>query len=340
MRKFALDMTKTKNSPRYFGALLAMLVMALLWIAGAGDAQARSPRGRDSTQRRTAATYGFDDLSAQSWLLVEASTGSELSSKSPDSIMYPASMTKIMTCLVAIESGHLRDTITIGADASRIISTTVHAGDRFILRNLLDEMMLESDNGAARAIADHLSRYGNFIEKMNRRARQLGMTNTHFANPHGLHDTQNYTTARDLMKLVRCAMQDTTFAAIVGNFQKDVPLVYPAGKVMHCKSTNKLLSRYEGANGIKTGYVRAAGGCLASAAKRGGIQLYLVVMKCSPVRARFDESAFLLNYGFEKARLLPISDSDRRTVPHPRVRRPSHLNTEVPPPPPRGKRRR
>lgn len=339
MRNFAPEMTKTKNSPRYFGAVLAVLVMVLLWTAGAGDAQARSPQGSDSTQRRSEATYGFDDLSAQSWLLVEARTGTILSSKSPDSIMYPASMTKVMTCLLAIESGRLRDTITINADATRLISTTVKTGDRFILRDLLDEMMLESDNGAAKAIADFLSYNGNFIDKMNKRARQLGMSNTHYANPHGLHDTQNYTTARDMIKLVQYAMQDTTFANIVGNFQKDVPLVYPAGKVMHCKNVNKLLSRYDGANGVKTGYVRAAGGCLASAAKRNGVQLYLVVMKCSPVRARFDESAFLLDYGFEKARLIPIRDNERRTVPHPRVRRPSKLNTEVPPPP-KGKKRK
>lgn len=313
---------------------MAFILMALMWW-GAGypsQASARSRTDSDTINRKATKTYGFDDLSAQSWLLVEGRTGRVLSEKSADSVMYPASMTKVMTCLLAVESGHLRDTVTIGADAARIISTTVRAGDKFILRDLLDEMMLESDNGAARAVADHLSRDGNFIDKMNARARKLGMTHTRYANPHGLFDSQNYTTARDMITLIRFAMKDTTFAAIVGNYQKDVPLVYPAGKVMHCKSTNKLLSRYEGAQGVKTGYIRAAGGCLASAAKRNGVQLYLVVMKCSPVRARFDESAFLLDYGFEKARLLPVNEQERKTVPYPRVRRPSNLNTEVPPP--------
>ena len=319
---------------------VAVTLMSLLWQGGSG-VQAKSPYSRraDSVQHKAQPQYGFDNLSAQSWLLIEARTGRVLSSKSPDSVMYPASITKIMTCVLAIESGRLNDTITITPKAARTESTTVQAGYTFRLRDLLDEMMLESDNGAAQAVADYLSTDERpFITQMNAKAKQLGMKNTHYANPHGLPNTNNYSTASDIMRLVQYAMSNRTFAAIVGSYEKTVPLIYPQGKVMRCRSTNKLLTRYEGANGVKTGYIRAAGGCLASAAKRNGIQLYLVLLKCSPVRARFDESAFLLDYGFDRARYISTIDTNP-SIPYPKVRRPRN-NSVIVPLPRKGKSRR
>jgi D-alanyl-D-alanine carboxypeptidase/D-alanyl-D-alanine carboxypeptidase (penicillin-binding protein 5/6) len=173
----------------------------------------------------------------------------------------------------------------------------VRLGEGYLLGDLLYEMMLQSDNDAAYALARHIGGDSiRFCEMMNEKAEYLGMTSTHFANPNGMPAPDNYSTASDLVRLARYAMRDSLFAAIVGTVERKVPMT--DGRHMDCYNTNQLLSTYEGCLGVKTGYTRQAGYCLASAATRNGRTLYCVLLNSRSLRTRFTESAILLDYGF------------------------------------------
>lgn len=240
----------------------------------------------------------LDSLTAEAWILVDDSLGLALSAKNAGQRMYPASLTKMMTCLLSLEHGEMADSIEITPDVCVTRDTRVKAGDRYLEGNLVREMMLVSDNVSACALAKHVG--GDtltFINMMNQKAEELGMSHTHFANPNGMPNDSNYSTARDLLTLVRYAMRDTAFASIVGTDSMDVPLL--DGRHLPCRNTNALLRSYDGCFGVKTGYTRKAGSCLAAAATRRGITLYLVLLKSGNNALRFTESAILLDYGFQ-----------------------------------------
>ena len=237
-------------------------------------------------------------ITADFWMLIEDSTGLVISERNADSLAYMASITKMMTCLLALEHGNLTDTIRITEDVYVAKDSRVRLGDGYVMRDLIDEMMLVRDNDAAYALAKHIG--GDtlkFCEMMNDKAISLGMGHTHFANPNGMPNNENYSTACDLIKLSRYCMQDSLFAQIVGTKEKDIPLI--DGRHMPCRNTNALLTTYEGCVGIKTGFTRQAGNCLASVATRDGITLYLVLLNSRSMSTRFTESAILLDYGFE-----------------------------------------
>lgn len=244
---------------------------------------------------------GFDKLStlsAESWMLIDDSTGMVISQKYANEPQYMASLTKMMTCLLALENGNMADTVEITKDVFISRNSRVRLGERYLLGNLIYEMMLQSDNDAAYAIAKHLA--GDtlkFCEIMNEKAAHIGMSNTHFANPNGMPNINNYSTACDLIRLARYSMRDSAFATVVGTAYKDVPLV--DGRHMACYNTNVLLNKYQGCIGIKTGFTRQAGNCLASAATRDGITLYLILLNSRSRSSRFNESAILLDYGFK-----------------------------------------
>ena len=136
------------------------------------------------------------------------------------------------------------------------------------------------------------------------------MENTHFANPNGMPAPDNYSSANDLIRLARYAMRDSLFAVIVGTTKKKVPMI--DGRHMDCQNTNVLLSTYEGCIGIKTGFTRQAGYCLASAATRNGHTLYCVLLHSRSMRTRFTESAILLDYGFRVMEATDYTDSHRK----------------------------
>ena len=236
-------------------------------------------------------------ITADAWMLIDDSTGLVFSSKNANKLVCMASITKMMTCLLALENGNLDDSVYIDEDSYIAKDSRVKLGDGFLLSSLIDEMMLISDNDAAYAIAKHVGGDTlSFCEMMNEKAAYLGMENTHFANPNGVPNIDNYSTANDLIKLCRYAMRDRAFASIVGTAEKDIPLL--DGRHMPCHNTNVLLNSYEGCIGIKTGYTRQAGYCLASAATRRGRTLYLVLLGSRSLSTRFTESALLLDYGF------------------------------------------
>lgn len=239
----------------------------------------------------------LDSLSAESWMLIDDSTGIVIAAKNAYERRYMASITKMMTALLALENGTMTDTIEITRDVYINMDSRVRIGHAFLMGDLITEMMMVSDNDAAYALAKHVAGDTlSFYDMMNRKAMYLGMDSTHFANPNGMPNDNNFSSAADLVKLARYCMRDSAFAAIVGTAEKKIPMI--DGRHLDCRNSNALIHTYEGCTGIKTGFTRQAGYCLASQATRNGITLTLVLLNSRTFRSRFIESAAILDYGF------------------------------------------
>ncbi len=237
------------------------------------------------------------EITAESWILVEDSLGLMISQKNAEKRQYPASLTKMMTAKLVLEKGNAEDTVKITNDVFLVRDCRVKLNESYLEGDLLREMMMQSDNDAAYALAKRVGGdVPTFCRLMNEKAAYLGMDSTHFANPNGMPDDSTYSSARNLLTLARYCMHDSTFAAIVGSSMIKVPLL--DGRHLDCENTNMLLKKYKGCIGVKTGYTRQAGGCLAVAATRNGVTLYLVLLKSRSRSSRFSEAATLLDYGF------------------------------------------
>ena len=211
--------------------------------------------------------------------------------------MYIASLTKMMTSLLALEHGSDSDSVYITQSDYVSRDSRVKLDQGYLLRDLINEMMLVSDNDAAYAIARHIGGDTTaFCNKMNEKAAYLGMTATHYDNPNGLPNDSNYSSAYDQLRLVRYCMEDSVFAQVVGCREARVPLL--DGRHMDCINTNRLLFTYDGCLGVKTGFTYQAGACLAASAERDGVRLYVILLKSQNMRLRFKEAAVLLDYGF------------------------------------------
>lgn len=240
------------------------------------------------------------EITADAAIVVDTGSGRVLYEKNADQREYPASMTKMMTCLLAIESGRLGSIVEVSPNAADVESTRMRPGDQVRMQDLITQMMLISDNGAATAVGEALGGgdIAYFAERMNRRAASLGMTNTHFVNANGMPDIAHYSTARDMEKLAAEAFQNKTFRKIVGTESANIYYIRPAGRVEYCVNTNELLGTYDGMVGGKTGWTNAARGCLTVAADRDSHELIAVVMHSDDDESRFLEVAALLDYGF------------------------------------------
>jgi len=235
-------------------------------------------------------------VTAKSALLADAETGEILWQRNPDLRCYPASLTKIMTAVLVLERGNLEDWVTVPKEAAFTgeSSMALKEGERVQLKDLLNAILVRSANDACVAAAIHLAgSVEKFVEWMNEKAKELGMTNTHFVNPHGLHHPQHFTTARDLLTLTRYALQNPTFRSIVS--QREI-IVAPTNKsaLRRYRNRNKLLELYPGCDGVKTGYTIPAGKCLVASATRNGWQLIAIVLGSQD---HFADCATLLDYG-------------------------------------------
>jgi D-alanyl-D-alanine carboxypeptidase (penicillin-binding protein 5/6) len=209
-----------------------------------------------------------------------------------------ASTTKIMTTLLAIEAGTLNDTVTVSATAAAAdsqpgaASLGLRAGGKITMRDLLTGLMLRSGNDAAVAVAEHVAgSEAAFVDDMNAEARRLGLDATNFINASGLTDSpEHHASPRDLAVLAHAAMTDERFADIAGTFRASI-----AG-LGTLESRNLLLSTYDGATGVKTGYTALAGQCLVASARRDGRELYAVVLDSTD---NFADAAALLDLGYD-----------------------------------------
>ena len=232
-------------------------------------------------------------LSAKCAVLLDAQSGRVLYEKNADEKSLIASTTKIMTGLLVCEYGHLDDEFSVPAQAVGVEGSSMYlkAGETVTLRALLYGMMLRSGNDAALALAIRIAGSAEaFAAQMNARAAELGLRSTHFANPHGLDSEENYATARDLAVLTRAALQNGTFRTVVST-----KTVTAANRCL--TNHNKLLWRYDGAIGVKTGYTKKAGRILVSAAERDGRTLIAVTLN-DPDDWR--DHVRLLDYGFSQ----------------------------------------
>lgn len=239
------------------------------------------------------------DVTADTAVIMDAGDGRFLYEKNGTKREYPASMTKMMTCLLSIEKGDPYKTVTVSRKAADVVSTALNGGEWLSLGDLENQMMMISDNGAATAIAENVA--GNlpaFADMMNEKAEEIGMKGTHFVNANGMPDEDHYSTAEDMARLARYAMENKTFRRIVSTKRKQIRYIRPA-EIFTCQNSNELLYTYPGATGIKTGYTRAAGGCLAASAVRNNHELIVIVMHSRDMDSRFAEAAKLLDYGFE-----------------------------------------
>lgn len=224
----------------------------------------------------------FSANKTSSYAVLEATTLRVLDSGNKDVKMEMASTTKIMTALVVLENCDLDKKFKIPHEAVGIEGSSIYLKENqiWIIRDLLYGLMLRSGNDSAVALA--IACAGSvdaFVDMMNEKAQQLNLLNTHFDNPHGLHSENHYTSAYDLAVISAYAMQNEDFLKIVSSKSYVVEGNETLDK-QYFVNKNKMLSTYEGANGIKTGYTTASGRCLVSAARRDGMQLVCVVLNC------------------------------------------------------------
>ena len=239
------------------------------------------------------------EITADAAVIMDSKDGSILYEKNGAKREYPASLTKIMTCLLSVEKGNPYGIMEISPEAADVVSTALNGGEWITLENLRTQMMLISDNGAATAIAENLcGSLPDFINEMNKKAKSLGMDNTHFVNANGMPDEDHYSTARDLAKLSRHAMENKNFRRIVSTKSRRIHYEKPRTD-FYCENSNALLFTYPGATGIKTGYTRAAGGCLAASAMGDNHEIIVILLHSQDMVTRFPEAEKLLNYGFE-----------------------------------------
>ncbi|MDR3564091.1 MAG: D-alanyl-D-alanine carboxypeptidase [Negativicutes bacterium] len=239
------------------------------------------------------------DISAKSAIVIEASTGKILYSKNADDRRYPASTTKMMTLILALEQGNLNDVVTASVNAANTEGSSLwlQAGERLKLQDMLYGMMLISGNDATVAVAEHIAgSVDAFARRMTEKAHAIGAVNTNFTNSSGLPDVNHYSTAADLARIAAYGYKNPLFAKIVSTQHLTLPW---QGKDHNrdLYNENKLLWLYDGANGVKTGYTDAAGRCLVSGAKRGGLQLVAVVLDSDRM---WDDSMKLLDFGFSQ----------------------------------------
>lgn len=259
-----------------------------------------SPRGE------TAESPGEPVITASSAILIEAVTGRVVYEKNADASLPPASMTKMMTCILGLEVMAPRSVITVTPNAAMTEDSFLGLmpGEQMDAQNILRGMMMVSDNGAAVAIAEHIDgSVQKFAQRMNEKAADIGCRTTHFANPNGLPNNAHLSTARDMAKIAAYGMKNRQFRELVGEKTSAVYWMSPRGKVLGLENTNELLGVYNGMTGIKTGWTIAAGGCLAASAKRGGVELIAIIMHAEDTKTRFTDAMKLLDYGFSRVKI-------------------------------------
>ncbi|HQO42268.1 MAG TPA: D-alanyl-D-alanine carboxypeptidase family protein [Bacillota bacterium] len=256
------------------------------------------------------AVQALQESSARAAVVMDVNSNRILYSKNMDEKMAMASTTKIMTTLVAIESGRLDEKVTISKRASYMEGSSIYLreGEVHTVNDLLYAIMLRSGNDAATAVAEHIGGSAEgFAEMMNKKAREIGANNTRFANPHGLDAEGHYTTARDLALITSYALKNPLFSTIVSSKKKvmEGPPSENWDRIMINK--NKMLWQFDGGDGVKTGFTKKAGRCLVSSATREGMRLVCVVLNCGPM---WDESSALLEYAFKNYVKKRIVDKD------------------------------
>jgi len=244
----------------------------------------------------TIETYNNENLNinARSAIVMDFDTGRVLYEKNAYQKRPMASTTKVMTAIVALENGNLDDIVTVSRNAASIHGSLMHlsAGEKLTLRELMYGLLLCSGNDAAIAIAEHIGgSVDGFCEMMNKKAKEIGAVNTNFTTPHGLDETGHYSTAYDMALITRYALNIPVFNEIVKTTSIQIGNRF-------LSNTNEMLTSYQGADGVKTGYTGKAGRCLITSATRDGRRFISVVLFCDSRAQRALSSKIILDYAF------------------------------------------
>ncbi|MGI6589006.1 MAG: D-alanyl-D-alanine carboxypeptidase family protein [Peptococcia bacterium] len=242
--------------------------------------------------------FALPSISAPSAVAIDAETGRILYQKNAFQLRAPASTTKILTAIIAIESGHLEDVVTVSKNAASVGEASLHlkACDKLLLRELVFGALIKSGNDACVAIAEYLSpSEEEFVGLMNLKAQLLGAYDTTFYNTNGLPHPYHLTTAYDLALIARYALQNPLFSKIVATKNYTMKWTNPQ-KATFIKNTNRLLWSFPEVTGVKTGTTIQAGKCLVASAKYGQQQIVAVVLNSDD---RYGDAQKLLEYGIK-----------------------------------------
>ena len=299
---------------KWLSILLALMLVMLLALP-AGLAETPQDYDKNLPQLLTGG-----NLSAHAAVLMDGVSGRVLFRKNAGERMYPASTTKIMTLMLALESGIPMDTpVIIPQQAAQIPRDStlvpVFPGDQMTFGDLLYGFMLTSGNDGANAVAVLVGgSVEAFVQRMNNRAAELGCTNTHFVNPHGYHDVNHYTTAEDLAIITQAALEYEQFRQIV-SCQSYTLTIVRNGETLNPRraNTNLLLNKesnyfYENCIGVKTGTHSMAGNCFVGATERDGVRLISVVLNCPEPNQKWVDSIRLFNYGYTRFTACTMED--------------------------------
>lgn len=252
---------------------------------------------------------GAPPVSARAYLVLNASTGEVLASDRAHARLPIASITKLMTVLVALEHVKLDDVVDVDRSSSEVGESTIHlrAGERISVRDLVEAALVQSANDAADALADYAGRgdTDRFVRLMNRKAAQLRLGDTHFVRPDGLDAANHVSSAWDVTRLARVAMHK----AYVRNAVDDRTATIAGGRRLH--TWNDLLGTFPGVIGVKTGHTSGAGWCEVAAVRGPGVTIYATILG-SPSRAqRNQDLSSLLRWGLSRYRVAPVISAGR-----------------------------
>lgn len=245
-----------------------------------------------------------DALSASSAIVIEASTGKVIFSKNGEKRMKPASTTKILTALCALDYGNLEDIVKISQKAANEEGSSMYieAGEKIKMENLIYGLMLNSGNDAAVAIAEHISgSEEEFSKLMNKKARECGVKNSNFENPNGLDSDKHYVTAYDLALITKKALENEKFRDIVKTRTKIVAT--ESGVKKYLTNHNKMLAMYKDCIGVKTGFTKASGRTLVTAAEKNGVEIIAVTLNAPD---DWNDHRNLLDIGFANAEEITV----------------------------------
>lgn len=258
-------------------------------------------------------------VNSEAALVMEASTGAILYSKNPHKIYYPASITKILTTLLALENSSFSETVTFSKKAVYDVDLQssrigIDVGEKLSMEQCLYGIMLESANEVSYAVAEHVSgSVEAFSALMNKKAKELGCVDSNFTNPHGLPDEDHYTTVYDMALIARAAINNETFRKITQTRTYVIPPTNIQEATRYLANHHKFIKgdmSFDGAIGGKTGYTSKAKYTLVTFAERNGMTLISVIMYCDTIANEYTDTKALLNYGFDNFNLYNIADSE------------------------------
>lgn len=263
-------------------------------------------------------------VEAESAIVMEASTGAILYEKNSHEELYPASITKIMTTLLALKNSSLNESVTFSHDAVFSVGASdaklggIDEGDKLTMEQCLYGVMLASANDVSYAVAEHIGgSLSKFVDMMNEEAKKLGCENTHFMNASGLPDPEHYTTAYDMALISQEALKNPVFCQIAQTMVYTIPAdeycPEPRARANHHEMKSNGKYPYDGWTGGKTGWTASAGYTLVTFAHKNNMDLICVIMKSSQT-GQYTDTKALLDYGFQNFKRMNLSDADAQTA--------------------------